>query len=99
MLITGKLLYQRFNGEAIFFEWEKKPKNACGSNSHLAVEKVRLPIHCFCLFTIFRSESGRQVSLEVLKGQRDVLDPIQSLSFFFFFTSTSSGSHMGILET
>lgn len=30
MLITGKPLYQCFNGEAIFFEWEKKPKMPVG---------------------------------------------------------------------
>lgn len=63
----------------------KETKNACGSNSHLAVEKGGLSIHCFCLFSIFHSESGRQVSLEVLEGQSDVLDPIQSLFFLFFF--------------
>ena len=60
-------------------------------NSHLAVEKVGLSIHCFYLFSIFCSELGGQVSL-VLKGQRDVLHPIQSPP------APPSESHMGILK-
>lgn len=93
MVITGKPLYQCFNGEAVFFEWEKKKYEKClWINSHLAVEIVGLSIHCFCLFSIFCSESGRQVSLQVLEEQRDVLDPTN----FFFFSPSSSKSHVEI---
>lgn len=80
MVFNGKPLYQCFNGEAVFFEWEKKSmKSACGSTLTWQLKKWN------CLFIAFFFSLFSAVNLQtsVSSSPERAERCIRSYSFFF----------------